>query len=152
MSEEQEPKIIVDDDWKEQVAKEKEAMAAKASGDKSTAQETPSDADESATSESVTSEPVTDQPATGGPRSPEMMPPASFEVLVSMMFTQGMSMLGHIPHPETGEATVNKPFAKHTIDTLEVLTEKTKGNLTDNEAKMLSEAMHALRMAYVSAK
>ena len=79
-------------------------------------------------------------------------PPASFEVLISMMFTQAMSMLGHVPDPNTGQATVNKPYAKHSIDTLEMLGEKTKGNLTDDEAKMLSEAMHALRMAFVGAK
>jgi hypothetical protein len=79
-------------------------------------------------------------------------PPASFEVLISMMFTQAMSMLGHMPDPNTGETTVNKPYAKHSIDTLEMLGEKTKGNLTDDEKQMLSEAMHALRMAYVGAK
>ena len=57
-----------------------------------------------------------------------------------------------MPHPVSGEVEVNKPYAKHYIDTLEMLGEKTKGNLSDDESKMLSEALHALRMAYVSAK
>ena len=78
------------------------------------------------------------------------IPPASFEVLLSMMFTQGMAMLGQIPDPNTGQAKVDKGVAKHTIDTLVMLGEKTEGNLTDDEAKMLGEALHALRMAFVS--
>lgn len=79
-------------------------------------------------------------------------PPASFEILISMMFTQAMAMLGHMPDPASGETTVNKPYAKHYIDTLDMLGEKTKGNLSDDESKILSEALHALRMAYVNAK
>ena len=42
--------------------------------------------------------------------------------------------------------------AKHHIDTLEMLQEKTSGNLTDEETKILSEALHALRMAYVNTR
>ncbi len=63
-----------------------------------------------------------------------------------------MGTLGHMPHPTSGEVEVNKPYAKHYIDTLEMLGEKTKGNLSDDEANMLSEALHALRMAFVNTK
>ena len=83
---------------------------------------------------------------------PTAPPPASFEVHVSMLFTQAMAMLGQMPDPSTGETNVNKPFAKHYIDTLEMLGEKTKGNLSESESTMLSEALHALRMTYVGAK
>ncbi len=83
---------------------------------------------------------------------PPPPPPASFEMMVSMFFTQGMAMLGQIPNPATGKPEINKPFAKHTIDTLDVLGEKTKGNLTPEESKMLAEALHALRMMYVNAR
>ncbi|TWU50770.1 hypothetical protein Poly51_40630 [Rubripirellula tenax] len=79
-------------------------------------------------------------------------PPATFEALLSMLFTQSMAMLGQIPDPATGQPTVNKPYAKHFIDVLEMLGEKTKGNLSDQEKKMHSEALHAMRMAYVSVK
>ncbi len=79
-------------------------------------------------------------------------PPASFSVLVTMLFTQAMGMLGQMPDPATGEAKVNKPFAKHYIDTLEMLEAKTKGNLDDQEAAMLNEALHALRMMYVDTR
>jgi hypothetical protein len=123
-----EPKIIVDSDWKEQIAREKEQSA----------------------------EPV-DQVAkeSEGEESGEAMPPpppATFEVLVSMLFTQAMSLLGQLPDPSADQASINKPYAKHYIDTLEMLSEKTKGNLTSDETEMVSEALHALRMTYVNVK
>lgn len=127
------PQIVVDSDWKEQVAKEKETLANQT--------ETESDSD----SVAETSEAVADSAGS-------KLPPASFEVLVSMLFTQGMSSLGQIPMPGQEEGRVDKPMAKHSIDTLEVLSEKTKGNLSDDESKMLTEATHALRMAYVSTR
>lgn len=80
------------------------------------------------------------------------VPPASFEVLVSMLFTQALGFLGEMPDPASGETEINKPFAKHTIDTLEMLSEKTAGNLSDDERRILSEALHALRMAFVATK
>ena len=138
-----EPKIIVDDDWKAQVEKEKAGVT----------DETGLDADQGQADSAVAAgEPAKE--VGQGSASEEMPapPPASFEVMISMMFTQAMAMLGQIPDPATGQSSVNKPFAKHYIDTLEMLGEKTEGNLSDDESKMLSEAMHALRMAYVSAK
>ena len=134
-AESEEPELIIDSDWKEQVAKEKEALSGDASMDDKPDDFVPKSSDSSNDSEDI-----------------PPPPPATFEILISMMFTQAMSMLGQIPDP-TGQATqVNKPYAKHTIDTLEMLGEKTKGNLSDDEAKMLSEALHALRMAYVNTK
>ncbi len=79
-------------------------------------------------------------------------PPASFEMLISMLFSQAMTMLGQIPDPQTGKLTTNKPYAKYTIDTLDILSKKTEGNLTDSESKMLSQTLHALRMGYVETK
>lgn len=79
-------------------------------------------------------------------------PPASFEMLVSMLFSQAMAMLGHIPDPQSGETSTNKPYAKYTIDTLEMLSQKTQGNLSDDEGKMLSQTLHALRMAYIEVR
>lgn len=121
--------------------------------EKSANEETPSDIDVPANedtsvgaSDGGTAEPELPDPSLMAP------PPASFEVLISMLFTQAMGTLGQMPNPATGKAEVNKPFAKHYIDTLEMLGEKTDGNLNDDEAKMLGEALHALRMAYVSTK
>ncbi|MDA9778123.1 DUF1844 domain-containing protein [Rubripirellula sp.] len=79
-------------------------------------------------------------------------PPASFEMLVSMLFSQAMAMLGHFPDPQTGKTTTNKPYAKYTIDTLDLLSQKTAGNLSEDESKMLSQTLHSLRMAYIEVK
>jgi len=95
---------------------------------------------------------VSDSANTSSAESMPDPPPASFSVLVTMLFTQAMGMLGQMPDPNTGEANVNKPFAKHYIDTLEMLESKTKGNLDDQEAAMLNEALHALRMMYVDTR
>lgn len=79
-------------------------------------------------------------------------PPASFETLLSMLFTQTMAALGQLPDDGGKTMTVNKPFAKHFIDTVEMLGEKTKGNLSENESKMLAEILHVMRMNFVSVK
>ena len=55
-----------------------------------------------------------------------------------------------IGDPATGEANVNRPMAKHFIDTLAMLQEKTQGNLTEEESAHLRDALHQLRMAYVA--
>ena len=156
-----EPKIVVDSDWKEQVAKEKEAEQAAAAETGAAAEPTsgnetsgePAAAAEPAGTEPPAAERATGQgAATSADRAAQPpLPPASFEVLVSMLFSQAMAMLGQIPDPSTGKTQVNKGVAKHTIDTLEVLKEKTEGNLTEDESKVLDEALHALRMAFVSA-
>ena len=67
--------------------------------------------------------------------SPTAPPPASFEVLISMLFTQAMATLGQMPNPATGKPEINKPFAKHYIDTLEMLGEKRKATLTTTNPK-----------------
>ena len=151
-----EPQIIVDEDWKEQVAKEKKQFE---QGVPQEPQGTEQNAEQHSTEQHSTGEPTeasTSEISSSGevPSTSEMPapPPASFEMLVTMMLTQAFSMLGQIPDPITGKTQFNKPFAKHYIDTLDMLGEKTQGNLTDEEAKMHAEALHALRMAYVGTK
>jgi hypothetical protein len=146
---EEEPKLVVDTDWKEQVAREKE-LASQPEGPEDQEAAIQTDDSGSKSKADVSSADT----ATGSDAASEYppAPPASFEVLISMLFTQAMAMLGHMPDPASGKTTVNKPFAKHYIDTLDMLGEKTKGNLSDVESKILSEALHALRMAYVNVK
>ncbi len=146
------PKIIVDSDWKEQVAKEKEAILKKeASAVEEADRVQQSDANVEASSGETSTE-VT-EPTSSKSASPtkQPLPPASFDVLVSMLFTQAFMSLGQVPNPD-GETTVDKPMAKHSIDMIEMLETKTKGNLSSDESKMLGEALHALRMAYVSVR
>src|ERR1700693_1774782 len=57
--------------------------------------------------------------------------------------------LGQIPNPKTGEPEVNLDLARMFIDQLAMIQEKTRGNLTNEEAKVLSNALSNLQMAYV---
>ena len=59
--------------------------------------------------------------------------------------------LGQIPNPRTGAAEVNLDLARMFIDQLAMIQEKTRGNLTSEEAKVLSNALSNLQMAYVEA-
>lgn len=59
--------------------------------------------------------------------------------------------LGQIPNPKTGEAEINLELARMFIDQLAMIREKTRGNLTNEEAKVLANALSNLQMAYVEA-
>ena len=121
MSEEnKDPKIVVDDDWKAQVEAEKEAYAKQSS----------------------------EQPADG--QQGQQMPAPDFMTLVSSLATQALMSLGQLLDPYTQKVNYNKPMAKHFIDTLSMLEEKTKGNLDDKEAQMIEEILHQLRMVFVN--
>ena len=119
------PKIFVDDNWKERVQAEKEAL--KQGG----AKEQPADA----------------STAPGA----EKLPPASFPLLLTSMATQALAEMGQIPDA-SGKATVRLDLAKHVIDTLAVLEEKTRGNLTQEEQVMLTQLLHELRMTFVAVR
>ena len=125
-----EPKIIVDDDWKVQAAVEKQKLAEQVESKAS-----PSEA-----------EPAAEGPTAQGPRE---LPPASFATLVSSVAMQGLLALGGYEDPKTKKRLVDLTLAKHHIDTLSVLEEKTKGNLTDEEKKALDKALYETRMQYV---
>ena len=82
----------------------------------------------------------------------QKIPPASFPMLIQMLGTQAMVALGHIADPATKQTMQNLDLAKHTIDTIDILAAKTKGNLTPDEATVLETVAHELRMAYLAAK
>ena len=116
------PKIIVDEDWKNQAETEKQKLA---------------DAEESS--------PAGDETGQG----PREIPPASFSVLVTSLVTQILFALGAVEDPQTKKRYMDLKLAKHNIDMLSVLEEKTGGNLTGQEKKLLDSALYEVRMAYV---
>lgn len=59
--------------------------------------------------------------------------------------------IGDEPDPMTGLRAVNLTSAGHAIDVLSMLEEKTRGNLSDDERRMLEGALYELRMKYVAA-
>jgi len=74
----------------------------------------------------------------------------TFPSFLVSLATQTMFLLGEIPNPETNESTFNLEAAKQTIDILAVIEEKTKGNLTAEEEKLITEILASLRLAYVN--
>jgi hypothetical protein len=116
----EEKKIIVDSDWKAQAQAEKEKLAQQVEGEES-------------------------KEAAEG----KELPPASFATLVSSLLTQTFYALGGYEDPRTKRRYVDLVLAKHHIDTLAVLDEKTKGNLTEEEKKLLDQALYESRMQYV---
>jgi hypothetical protein len=68
-----------------------------------------------------------------------------------MLATNVMMFLGQIPDPVTQQRRRDPQQAKHTIDILIMLRDKTRGNLTAEETQLLQELLPQLQMAYVAA-
>ena len=126
-----EKKLIIDEDWKSQVQAEKEA-AAKVEPASAGGQHAASSASE--------------VPRSSGDIQ---MPPASLELLITTLATEALVALGQVPHPATGEAHVHRNQAQYLIDTIDVVRQKTKGNLTPDEQQMIDSVLHQLRMVFL---
>jgi Domain of unknown function (DUF1844) len=83
--------------------------------------------------------------------APDKLPPPSFSLLVATFASQATVAFGHMPNPIDGKTEVRLDLAKHAIDMLDMIQEKTLGNLAPEEASMLENVLHQLRMAYVDA-
>ncbi len=82
-----------------------------------------------------------------------VVPEMTFSTLVLSLSTSAMVHLGVSPGPEAGLAPeTNLPMARQTIDILEMLGEKTKGNLEPQEAALLENVLHQVHMKYVEAR
>lgn len=129
MSAPEEPKIIIDSDWKSQARAEKERLA------QTTAKPAPP------------AGPAPAAPEAGAPPGPGE--PVGIRDLLSLLISQALAYMGAYPDPRTGQAVVALDMARFHIDLLEVVEQKTKGNLTDEESRLLSRALNELRLEYV---
>jgi hypothetical protein len=126
-----EKKIIIDEDWKSRVEAEKEE-AAKAAQPK---------AAESTAAQGARAE--------AADLADVEMPPASLELLLTTLGTEALMAMGQLPHPMTGKIHAQRNQSKYLIDTIEVLQNKTKGNLTPAEQQLIDNLLHQLRMLFV---
>jgi len=115
----EEPKIIIDEDWKEQVRREREQAS---------------------------KEPQESAEETGAEEEAEASP---FAALVQSLATQALFALGLIAPQDAQQVTVDLPQAQWLIDMLMALREKTKGNLTPEEEGQLTETVAELQRAYM---
>ena len=126
------PKIQIDSDWKAEAQKEKERL----------------------TKKEQEKAPVTRPGAKGAPAGApgderEPLPPADFHTLVSMLAQQAIMGLGIMADRKTGGVIVDLEGSRFSIDLLDVLQQKTKGNLTDEESKELEQILSDLRARFV---
>lgn len=85
------------------------------------------------------------------PREIPLPQPTFSGFLTSFFLPQVLTFLGEIPHPDTQQRERNLPMAKYLIDTLGIIQEKTRGNLTPEEQRHLDSLLADLRLLYVRA-
>lgn len=118
------PKLHVDSDWKSQAQAEKERL---------TRQE----------------EQKVGSSGEGKSPQPGELPQADFKTLVSMLVSQALMGLGTMADKQSNRVIVDLEGAKFSIDLLDVLEQKTQGNLSEEEAKELREVLAELRSRFV---
>ena len=117
----------VDESWKKTVAKEKSTQPEEI---KKNNNETPEKTDQE--------------------ERPSEMPPVDFNLFISSLGMQALMALGEIENPMTNKKEKQLPQAKYLIDTIELLETKTKGNLDDQESKVMEALLYELRMKFIS--
>jgi hypothetical protein len=121
-------KIIIDEDWKQQAQKEKEILAAQEKAEKEKAEKEKTPRDKSRRGS---------------------LPKGDFAALISMLVTQALFALGLLQVEGQEEKEPDLELAKYSIDMLETIEKKTKGNLTEEEKKVLENTLGQVRIAYV---
>jgi hypothetical protein len=79
------------------------------------------------------------------------LPAVDFHTFILSLGSSALLHLGELEHPDGGEVEKDLPLAKHTIDILSMLQDKTRGNLTDAEDKLIDSLLYDLRLRYVNA-
>ena len=116
-----EKKIIIDEDWKQEAKKEKDVLAAE---------------EEQKKEEQQTQH-----------RGP--LPKGDLAALISMLTTQAFFSMGAFKIEGQEDREPDLELARYNIDMLETIEEKTKGNLSEQEEKVLKDTLNQVRMAYV---
>jgi len=115
-----EPRLHVDQDWKRRVAEERERLREKEEEKKREER-----------------------------GRTEALPEANFQVFLAGLYTQTLVALGLVENPVSGKKVVRLDEAQYLIDTISMLGEKTKGNLTEEESTYLDNLLYDLRMRYI---
>jgi hypothetical protein len=145
------PSLSIDTDWKKQAQEEKRRLAEEA---------------QKKAAASAAAAPMAPVPPIGGPAASPMpggappgapratgrgrreLPPVSFSTLVQSILTQVLFYLGDLS-PQGGEPMLNLDMARHQIDTLGMLEEKTRNNLAPDEQRTLDTALYEARSRFV---
>jgi hypothetical protein len=145
MAEEQKPSLHIDTDWKKQAQEEKRRLA------EQEAQRAATPAGPAGVVGSAGAA-VAQKAAPGrgaGTREPGGIPPASLATLVQGIVTQALFYMGELA-TRGGEPIVNLDMAKHHVDTLALIEDKMRNNLTEDEKPMLDAALYEVRMRFIN--
>ena len=118
------PKLQIDSDWKAQAQAEKAKLLEQ----------------EKAKAE---------QQAGKDSQQPSKLPQADFKSLIGVLASQAIMGLGAMNDPKTGRVVIDLDGARFSIDLLGVLEEKTKGNLSDEQSKEITQILAELRSRFV---
>lgn len=147
----------VDESWKEQVEREKQqpapppssaeaSLPAPHSSGQAGAQAGPEPAPRAAALPPASRS----SGRAGEPAEGEGLPEARFDLFVSSLAIDALIGMGDVPHPVTKKPAVNLPHARYLIDLLGILEEKTRGNLSVDEDRLLKDTLYQLRMRYLA--
>ncbi len=117
---EETPKLQIDSNWKAEAQAEKERLAKQEQAKAKT-----------------------------GASGRERLPEADFKSLMGVLASQAIMSLGALGDPKTGRVVIDLEGARFSIELLGVLEEKTRGNLTDEEAKEITQVLAELRNRFV---
>ncbi len=132
-----EKKLHIDEDWKTQVDREKEFLR-----------------HQTETAPSGTTQPTptptpTSPDSTPASTAEHVLPPASLIILISSLATQAMASMGQLHAEDGNPPPVDMQFARHFIDLIGMIEDKTRNNLTGEEASFLKNTLLHLRMVFV---
>ncbi len=80
----------------------------------------------------------------------EFLPPLDFGSIVVLLYFPALVQLGLVADPTTGAIHENLALAKRNVDLLDLLKDRTKGNLEEEEQKALDDALTQLKMVYLN--
>jgi len=129
------------------VIKDRRRFAEDAETDRQAPEEKAAEAGEQKTRKPVEPGPEESQEEYGFEHGP--FPEVSMATFIFSLSSSALVHLGEIPEPETNRAHMDLAMAKQIIDTLGMLEDKTKGNLDQDEERLMKSVLYDLRMRYV---
>jgi hypothetical protein len=138
--------LHIDNDWKRQAQEEKRRLAEE---EQKKAAAAAAPAAPTAPAPTAGAAMSAARPGPGGRRGAREVPQASFGSLVNTLMTQALFYLGDLA-PQGSEPVVNLDMAKLQVDTLNILEDKTRGNLSEDEQRLLDTALYETRNRFVS--
>ncbi|HEX9452916.1 MAG TPA: DUF1844 domain-containing protein [Candidatus Binatia bacterium] len=109
------------------------------------------DVADTASETTQSSQPAEEPKSTAGKPPYEPLPAINFSTFVISLSTQALMHLGEIPDPISGKVDADVEVAKQMVDIIAMLKDKTRGNLSASEDRLMDDILFDLRMKYVEA-